>query len=56
MGPRSSGTLAAGMAVTIEPGCYLPGAGGVRIEDTVLIGDGGYESLVTLPRELTVAQ
>lgn len=56
MGPRSSGTLAAGMAVTIEPGCYLPGAGGVRIEDTVLIGDGGYESLVTLPRELTVVQ
>ena len=28
----------------------------VRIEDTVLIGDGGYESLVTLPRELTVVQ
>jgi Xaa-Pro aminopeptidase len=54
VGPRSSGTLAAGMAITIEPGCYLPGMGGVRIEDTVLIGDGGYRSLVTLPRELTI--
>ncbi len=56
IGPRSSGTLATGMAITIEPGCYLPGVGGIRIEDTVLIGDGGYLPLVTLPRELTTVR
>ena len=50
----STGTLAAGMAITIEPGIYLPGRGGVRIEDTVLVEDAGYRSLVALPRELAV--
>ena len=48
-----AGTLAAGMAVTIEPGVYLPGRGGVRIEDTVLVTATGCRSLVALPRELT---
>ena len=36
----TEGTLAAGMAVTVEPGVYLPGRGGVRIEDTLLVRDG----------------
>ncbi|MEM7754443.1 MAG: Xaa-Pro peptidase family protein [Planctomycetota bacterium] len=37
--------LIAGDAVTIEPGLYAPGLGGVRIEDLVIVRDGGYENL-----------
>ncbi len=44
--------LEVGMSFTIEPGIYLPGRGGVRIEDDVLITEGGLHSLTTLPREL----
>ncbi|QXD15576.1 Xaa-Pro peptidase family protein [Rhodocaloribacter litoris] len=44
--------LAEGMTFTIEPGIYLPGRGGVRIEDDVVITAGGAESLSDLPREL----
>jgi Xaa-Pro aminopeptidase len=44
--------LAAGMVFTIEPGAYLPGFGGVRIEDDVLVTDSGYELLTSLAREL----
>jgi Xaa-Pro aminopeptidase len=46
------GTLEEGMAVTIEPGVYLPGRGGVRIEDTVLVTAQGCRMPVTLAREL----
>ena len=41
MGSTATGTLAAGMTVTVEPGVYLPGRGGVRIEDTLVVRDGG---------------
>lgn len=44
--------LAAGTPLTIEPGVYLPGRGGVRIEDTVLLGAGGVEVLTDAPYEL----
>lgn len=37
--------LRAGMVITIEPGIYLPGVGGVRLEDTILITDTGYVNL-----------
>lgn len=37
--------LEAGMAITIEPGLYLPGKGGVRYEDTIIITKKGYENL-----------
>jgi Xaa-Pro aminopeptidase len=37
--------LKAGMVITIEPGIYLPGIGGVRLEDTLLITEHGYENL-----------
>jgi Xaa-Pro dipeptidase len=45
-------SLASGMAFTIEPGIYLPGRGGVRIEDDVVITGNGAQSLSDLPREL----
>ena len=45
-------TLAAGMVFTIEPGAYLPGFGGVRIEDDVLVTATGCDVLTRLPREL----
>ena len=57
-GPRLSkqgdAVLAAGMVVTVEPGVYVPGAVGVRIEDLVIVTDEGAEIVSTLPKDLQV--
>lgn len=46
--------LQAGMVITIEPGVYIPGWGGVRIEDMVLVTDSGCEVLTPTAKELVV--
>ncbi|MGY1742837.1 MULTISPECIES: M24 family metallopeptidase [unclassified Blastococcus] len=54
IGPLGAGSLAAGMAVTVEPGVYLPGHGGVRIEDTLIVTDDEPELLTLTSKELLV--
>jgi Xaa-Pro aminopeptidase len=50
----SGATLAPGQVVTVEPGVYVPGELGVRIEDLVLVTDEGHEVFSTLSKDLTV--
>ena len=61
IGATSAGTLLAGSVVTVEPGVYLPGRGGVRIEDTLVVADqtprtaGQTPELLTrFPKELAI--
>jgi Xaa-Pro aminopeptidase len=50
----ASGTLAPGYVVTVEPGVYLPGVGGVRIEDTLVVTDDSAVALTEFPKHLIV--
>ncbi len=54
LGATTSATLEPGMVVTVEPGIYLPGIGGVRIEDLVIVTPTGGERLTMYPKELSV--
>jgi Xaa-Pro aminopeptidase len=49
---ESTDVLENGHAVTIEPGIYLPGVGGVRIEDLAIVRDDGLQVLTSFPKEL----
>lgn len=51
---RSEGTVQEGMVFTIEPGIYLPGWGGVRIEDTVRVTSDGCISVTKVPKDMMI--
>jgi Xaa-Pro aminopeptidase len=53
LSPESDDTLEVGHAVTIEPGIYLEGLGGVRIEDLAIVREDGVELLTSFPKELS---
>jgi Xaa-Pro aminopeptidase len=52
LAPDQSRPLAAGMVVTVEPGVYIPGWGGIRIEDDILVTPTGCEVLTSVPKDL----
>jgi Xaa-Pro aminopeptidase len=54
LGVRATGRLAGRTPVTVEPGVYLPGRGGVRIEDTLVVGEETPELLTTTSKDLLV--
>jgi Xaa-Pro aminopeptidase len=52
---KADGSLRTGNVVTVEPGVYLPGEFGVRIEDLVVVRDGGCDVLTGLSKDLRLA-
>ena len=54
--PESTDVLEAGNVVSVEPGIYVPGEGGVRIEDLVLVTDDGRERLTQFSKELLTVE
>ncbi len=53
LSPRSRERLEEGMVVTVEPGVYLPGIGGIRLEDTLKVTGSGCERITFLPKTHT---
>jgi Xaa-Pro aminopeptidase len=49
---ESPDTLEAGHCVTVEPGIYVPGVGGVRIEDLAIVREDGLQVLTSFPKDL----
>ena len=54
LSPKSDKILCKGDVVTVEPGIYLPGEFGVRIEDMAFITENGYENLTKSPKNLII--
>lgn len=54
LSPRSTAVLEEGMIITIEPGIYIPGFGGVRIEDTVVVTGSGCDLITSADKQLLV--
>lgn len=54
LSPSCHDTLKAGMVITVEPGIYIPGVGGVRIENTCLVKEHGSDPLTTANKNLVI--
>lgn len=51
---KSVEVIQTGMVVTVEPGIYIPGWGGCRIEDDIIVTESGYEIITHSPKHLII--